>query len=107
MCATPNRPPFILIWRMYLASYFKVTCLSDPWIQNPRPQIIGMKHFLKTDLTLDYFPSNACMLLELLHPHLYDQGRQSAAAQAWAALCFSCLTLTSPPSLNVESLPSF
>lgn len=48
-CAQPSSSPFLLCSiRMYLASYLKVTCLPDPWIQNPRTQIIGMKHFLKT-----------------------------------------------------------
>lgn len=45
----PSSGPFLL-WSvgMYLASYFKVPCLPDPWIQNLRPQIISMKHFLET-----------------------------------------------------------
>lgn len=29
----------------------------------------------------------ACMLLELHHPHLHDQGHQSSATQAWALGC--------------------
>lgn len=56
---------------------------------------------------LDGSPSNACMLLEWHHPHLHDHGRQeSCSAPAWAMLYFSCVTLVSAPSLNVESLPS-
>lgn len=48
-CVQPHQAPFLL-WSvgMYLVSYFKVTCFPDPWIQNLRPQVIGMKHFLKT-----------------------------------------------------------
>lgn len=48
LCATLFRPLFALISRNVSGFIFKVTCLPDSWIQNPRPQIIGMKHFLKT-----------------------------------------------------------
>lgn len=75
---------------------------SEPNATNHRHEAL-----FKTDLTLDCFPSNACMLLELHHPHLHLQGHQRVAAQAWATLCISCLTLVSSPSLNVELLPSF
>lgn len=73
---------------MYLALYFKVTWRPDPWIQSPRPEIIGMKHFLKTDLMLDCSLSNACLHAAWIAPPTPPWPRASEfCSSVWARGC--------------------